>query len=354
MRYFTKCDNLKFFKDPICFTKHTDKDILKYAIGANMYMPATQKNIFEKLIANKFHDIGAITLCMEDAIEESMVSEAECSARKLLEDLHTKTQENPHLTDTLPLIFIRVRNPMQFKEFAKTLDHQHASVLAGFNFPKFNSLNGEDYFRTLKRLSEELNEPLYGMPIIEDSKVMYKETRFIELHKIQGVLMKYDNFVLNIRVGGTDFSSIYGLRRNINMTIYDIKVVSDCLKDIINFFMRPECEYVVSGPVWEYFSWNQDSEEINGLIKELELDIQNGFHGKTIIHPSQIDVVNKKYIVTYNEYMDAKAILESSGGVFKSVAGNRMNETAPHRSWAKKIMAKSEIFGVYDDTCIHA
>lgn len=351
MRYFTNCDDLKFFKEPANFTKYTEKDILQYAIGANMYMPATQDNIFNKLLANTFHDIGSITLCMEDAIKEDMLEQAQENALKILEKLTEKLHENPLLKDELPLIFIRVRNPEQFETFAGMLDSRHLMALSGFNFPKFNSNNGEKYFETLKNLAESYDETLYGMPIIESKEVMYKESRFIELHKIQGILMKYSDYVLNIRVGGTDFSSIYGLRRSIGMTIYDIKVVSDCLKDIINFFLRQDCNYVVSGPVWEYFSWDNNSKEIRMLKKELQLDIQNGFHGKTIIHPSQIDVVNREYIIPFNEYLDAQAILASPGGVFKSIAGNRMNETAPHRNWAKKVIAKAEIFGVYDDTC---
>ena len=76
MQYFNTVDNLLFYKNPISFTKHTEKDILKYAIGANMYCPGTQTNLFEKLIHNKFQEIGAITLCLEDAIAESELENA--------------------------------------------------------------------------------------------------------------------------------------------------------------------------------------------------------------------------------------------------------------------------------------
>jgi citrate lyase beta subunit len=346
MRYFTGIDDLKFYKDPQSFDKYTDKDTLKYAIGANMYMPATQKNIFKKLVNNEYHDVGAITLCMEDAIEENMVPQAQVSALELLDNLHDMLLEKPNMN--LPLIFIRVRNVQQFRAFSKMLNINHLKVLTGFNFPKFNSVNGEEYFSILKKLSVSNNEILYGMPIIEDEDVIYKETRFIELEKIQKILLNYPEYVLNIRVGGTDFSSQYGLRRDVENTIYDVKVVADCLKDIINFFLRKTCDYVVSGPVWEYFSWDKNSKEIKGLEKELELDIQNGFQGKTIIHPSQINVVNEKYIVKYDEYMDAVNIYNSDGGVFKGSAGNRMNEVSPHKNWAKKILARADIFGVYD------
>lgn len=346
MKYFSNEDNLKFYKDPSSFDKHTDKEILKYAIGANMYMPATKKGIFDKLIKNEFNDVGAITLCMEDAIEESMLPEAQISAIDLLEHLHDTLLLKPNLN--IPLIFIRVRNVNQFRTFAKMLKKKHLEVLAGFNFPKFNSKNGDEYFDILKNLAEKNDEVLYGMPIIEDEDVIYKETRFYELEKIQNILLKYEKYVLNIRVGGTDFSSCYGLRRDVRNTIYDIKVVADCLMDILNFFLRKNCNYVVSGPVWEYFSWDENSDEVKGLKKELQLDIQNGFQGKTIIHPSQINFVNKEYIVNFDEYMDALNIINSEGGVFKGSAGNRMNEVSPHKNWAKKIIARANIFGVYD------
>ena len=81
-------DKLKFLSEPEAFTKHTDKDILKYAIGANMYMPGTQTNILNKLLYNKYHDIGAITLCCEDAIAEDKVEEAEENIVHILSELY--------------------------------------------------------------------------------------------------------------------------------------------------------------------------------------------------------------------------------------------------------------------------
>ena len=344
MRYFIKEDELKFYKEPNSFSKYSDKNILKYAIGANLYMPAIQQSIFNKLLDNKFHNIGAITLCMEDSIDDTQIGEAQFCVLALLERLYVIQQKEPK--HNLPLIFVRVRNEEQFHEFSKLLKKEHINVLCGINFPKFNSINGEHYFSILKELSLQYNEPLYGMPIIEDELVMYMDTRFSELGKIQDILKRYDDYVLNIRVGGTDFSSIFGLRRDITTSIYDIKVVADCLKDILNYFIRKDCRYVVSGPVWEYYSWDENSQEIQGLKKELNLDIQNGFHGKTVIHPSQIDVVNKAYVIKFEEWQDANNILNAKGGVFAGCKGNRMNEVNPHRSWAKKILAKAEIYGV--------
>ena len=55
--------------------------------------------------------------------------------------------------------------------------------------------------------------------------------------------------LLFIRVGGTDFSSKFGLRRSVDSSIYNVRVVSDCLIDIINMFARDGQDYVISAPV---------------------------------------------------------------------------------------------------------
>lgn len=341
MRYFTHQNPLKFFLEPEAFDKLTPRHTLQYALGANLYMPATQRGIFDKLSQGSFNDLGAVSLCMEDAISANELPQAQEAVLDLLSRLASLCRP-----DEFPLLFVRVRSPQQFKQFAAKLGTAQLHVLAGFIFPKFNSSNGEAFFSTLNHLREQSGETLYAMPVIEDRRVMYKETRFDELQQIQRLLMQHREQVLNVRVGGTDFSSIYGLRREVDTTIYDIKVVADCLKDVLNFFLRDECGFVVSGPVWEYYSWNPDSPEMRGLRRELSLDMQNGFQGKTIIHPSQISVVNKAYIVPFDTYQDAQSILHSQGGAFASVGGNRMNETTPHRSWAQKVMAKARIFGV--------
>lgn len=350
MQYFNSVNNLMFYKNPTSFTKHTDKNILKYAIGANMYMPGTQENILEKLMKNQFQEIGAITLCLEDAIAEEKLEEAENNVVNILHKLYEEIQKDIRMEERLPLIFVRVRSVTQFEKFLEKLGKEELSVLAGFNFPKFNSQNGRGYFGLLKALSEKYDEILYGMPILEDKTLIYKEARFEELRRIQNIFDEYADYLLNIRVGATDFSSLFGLRRTKETTIYDIRVIADCLIDILNFFLRSNKDYVISGPVWEYFSWDECAIENQTLKRELALDIQNGFQGKTIIHPSQINIVNKAYIVDYSDYIDACNILNADGGVFKSVSGDRMNEVKPHRTWAKRILSRATIFGVSDKT----
>ena len=100
-------------------------------------------------------------------------------------------------------------------------------LITAINFPKFNSNNGEDFFAQLDSLNKKFGEKVYGMPILESREMAYVETRLPELMGVKTILDKYKDLVLNVRVGGTDWSSIFGVRRGINYTIYDILTVSD-------------------------------------------------------------------------------------------------------------------------------
>ena len=62
--------------------------------------------------------------------------------------------------------------------------------------------------------------------------------------------------------------------------------------------------------------------------------------------------VNSQYVISKEEYYDAKRILDSTNGqvgVFKSEKGNKMNEVKPHLLWANQVMRRSEIYGVFNE-----
>ena len=118
---------------------------------------------------------------------------------------------------------------------------------------------------------------------------------------------------------GNDFSNLYGLRRPVDATVYSAGIVRDILVDILNVFAR---DYVVSGPVWEYFEDKKGNAWSEGLRQELELDRINGFIGKTAIHPSQLPYIYESLQVTRTDYEDARQLLRwdvDKLGVVKSV-----------------------------------
>lgn len=334
-------------KLPLGFTKFSDKSILKYAVGANLYMNGLM-DVYEKIKNDLKGTVGTVTVCFEDSIKESDVFEAEQNMFRQLNKISNEIDNGGILLEDIPLIFIRVRNVQQFKNFISKLESKEARCLTGFVFPKFNIGNADEYLELTREFSAKFDLQFYVMPILESEEIIYKETRVETLLTLKEIIRKYESIVLNIRVGGTDFSSKFGLRRSVDSNIYDIKVVGDCLIDIVNIFGREGMNYVISAPVWEYFSEDKNSKEISGLLKELRLDIENGFFGKTVIHPQQIKYVNANFAVKYEDYMDASSIvgLEEIGGVFKGFSNNKMNEATPHLNWAKRIIERANVFGV--------
>lgn len=370
MRHNDYNREFNFVHEPEEFNKYSKREFLRYCLGATMYMPGTKKFI-DKILNKDIAGLTTIVFCFEDACPEGDVAEAEINVINTLETLSNAIDNGKINYDDLPLIFCRVRNIEQFEHFAGMLTHKQAKVLTGINFPKFNSSNGEAYFSQLKKLNEDLDEILYGMPIIEDPEVAQIETRMSELLGIRKILNKYYDIVLQVRVGATDFSSCFGVRRGVDHSIYDIATVKGCLTDILNIFGRNN-DFTVSGPVWEYFRAskkmvNEDlpkysfedyllrreiivNPEVDGLLREIILDKANGFVGRTVIHPSHVIYVNALHAVTEEEYIDAVNILRSEkDGVFKGKGGNKMNEVKPHTNWATQIYMKARAFGVIEN-----
>lgn len=339
------------FKDMLIngteFNKGSSREVLQYAIGGMLYMPATRTKIVQDVIEQKNPDMKSICLDLEDSIGDDTVEEALIMLRSTLSKLHTAMKENTLSVDNLPLIFIRVRNPEQLRTLKNTLSQEQLGIITGFNFPKFDSSNAAEYIRAFNEIQHKSLTTLYFNPILESKNIMYKQNRIEELTYIQRKLSGFSDHILNIRVGATDFCNIFGIRRKMSQTIYDIGVVADCFTDIVNFFGK---NYVISGPVWEYFdSHGEDGLWKTGLEKELSFDKLNGFFGKTSIHPVQLPIIAKSNIIDEEDYNDAMSIMGMSTGligVAKGSAGNKMNEVKTHSNWARKVLAIASVYGV--------
>lgn len=369
-----------FFKIPEFFNKETPRAILSHALGATLYMPGTRETIAKDIITNRNWGLASTVFCLEDSIGDLEVPYAEQNLTTQVQEIY-KVMNNQELESLdLPLIFIRVRSADQILRLTDRMGDS-AKLITGFIFPKFTS-ESHEYFEAVKSLNHDSRGPFYGMPIIESTQAIYHESRVHELMEIKRLLDNYHDLVLNVRIGATDFSGYYGIRRGPDVTIYDITVIRDCIADIINIFGRVESDYVVSGPVWEYFSNGgrvlkpqlrkspfeqfHDTQGnnrtkirsqllnryIDGLIREVILDKENGIIGKTIIHPSHIIPVQSLYVVGHEEYLDALSIIENSNGlqgVTRSHYTNKMNEIKPHYNWAQKILLRAKNYGVFHE-----
>lgn len=244
----------------------------------------------------------------------------------------------------MPKLFIRVRSAEQMTKLYELLRNE-SDLLCGFILPKFSLDNAPQYLQSIDQINQTADHKIYILPIMESNDIVPLHTRTSLLTSIYDLLIKYKPYILNIRVGGNDLCHTFGIRRSIWQSIYDIHPIAGILSDIVTTF---HYDFVISGPVWEYFS-DANNEWKTGLEKEMKLDLINGFVGKTVIHPNQISVVNDGLKVASHDLEDALRILSfdhSIRQVAKSSEGTRMNEVKTHTNWAKRQLLLAHLYGV--------
>lgn len=315
---------------------------LRYSVGPLLYSPALNAKIASFILSSQFGTDYSVALCLEDTIADSAVGQALEQLEKTFAMLHIAATTDKV---TLPKIFVRVRDPEQIRTVYRKIS-VFSDVFSGFIFPKYSLANADDYNGEFSQMLSESTKQLYMMPILESTDIVDYASRQSVLIRLKRKIDSVKDHVLNIRVGGNDFCNVFGVRRHIDETIYDILPVSQLLCDILTVFSR---DYVVSAPVWEYYA-SENDEWITGLKRELKHDILNGFVGKTVIHPNQIPVVLNSLKVDRKDYDDAMQILnwgdENQTLVVGSVNSTRMNEMKTHKHWAERIVATAKIYGI--------
>ncbi len=356
-----------FMRRPVEFNKNSSKELLSASLGATIYTPAIRDNLLNDLRKMRSKDATSVVVCLEDSIPDEKVPEAEEKLHNLLVQL----AELPNMDD-MPLVFVRPRTPEHLWRIAQQNEGLLHSV-TGFVFPKFDDLNSvaSNFVLTLQTINNINKTNLYYMPVIESPAVIYRETREAALNGIAHTLARSSDELLAVRIGATDMSSPYGLRRSRDFTVYDVHVVSSAIADIVNVLGRSEDNNIITGAVWEHFNpaertfkpmlrealFNGDrelrkrllTEGYDTFIREIQLDKINGITGKTVIYPSHIALVHSLLVVTHEEYCDAAVVLKddnSGGGAYASEYRNKMNEVKPHTAWARKIMNRAQMFGV--------
>jgi citrate lyase beta subunit len=355
------------------FDRDSGTGLLSVALGATLYMPADRPALAADIVKQAAAGVTSVTVCLEDSIPDAGLPAAVDNLVHALTAVHDEASraDSPAAT-VLPLLFVRVRDPEQIGEVVRRLGPAVA-VLVGFVLPKFTAVSGTAYLHALDVADRVSGTELLAMPVIESGAILYAETRVDELTRLRALLHRDRRRILAVRLGATDLCALYGLRRSPDLSIYDVKVISGLIADVVNVLGRAdETGFTVTGPVWEYYGGAERifkpllrqspfdahgerelrgrlvSRAIDGLIREVQLDAANGLQGKTCIHPSHVAVVNALSVVPLEDHRDAADILEigRGGGVRASGHGNKMNEARPHTAWAHRTMRRARVFGV--------
>ncbi|QKW34991.1 HpcH/HpaI aldolase/citrate lyase family protein [Actinomadura sp. NAK00032] len=368
MRHFDHIDAARrkhlFYRHPRPFDRHDDPAVLAVALGATLYCPATRPALAADIERAAGRGVMSMVVCLEDAIADTEVAAGEANLVAQFQALHAGGAD-------VPLLFVRIRDPRQIGDLLHRLGGA-ADLVSGFVLPKFTPASGGAFLDALADAADRTGLRLLAMPVIESPEAVYAETRPEMLDDVARLLGKHRPRVLAVRIGATDMSAAYGLRRPPDLTIYDIRPVANVICDVVNVLGRADgTGYVVTGPVWEYFSAGERmfkpqlrqspfdaqqaaplrqrliTSDLDGLIREVHLDKANGLTGKTVIHPSHVAAVHALSVVTHEEYCDAADILGvAGGGAMASSYANKMNEAKPHRAWAQRLMLRARVFGV--------
>lgn len=354
-----------FHLPPQHLTPESPLDVQAVALGATLYSPATRPNLAKDVARSRERGVTSSVLCLEDSVPDEQLAEAETNLVAQLQTVHEGRPDTPWL-------FVRVRSPAQVQDLVRRLGPA-LDTLRGFVLPKFTSTTGPGFLDAVRAASERSGVPLLVMPVIESPEVIHLESRAAALGELHALLQAQRGRVLAVRLGATDFSGTYGLRRSGGMTVYDVRLIASVIADVVNVLGRDDgTGFTVTGPVWEYFTSGERIfkprlresvfaehgarelrhqimlSDLDGLIREVVLDKANGLSGKTVIHPSHVAAVHALSVVSHEEYSDAQDVLNrrSPGGVLPSGYRNKMNEVNPHRGWATKVLRRARAFGV--------
>ncbi|GGS19224.1 HpcH/HpaI aldolase/citrate lyase family protein [Streptomyces parvus] len=373
-----------FHKEPCTFTAESPARMLSVALGATLYSPATRPSLADDVLKQAARGVVSMVLCLEDSIDDAEVTEAEANLIRQFAALAARDAASGPTAGSagdaqgaagadVPLLFIRVREPAQITDLVRRLGDS-VRMLSGFVLPKFTEERGRYFLEALAEAETACGRRLFAMPVLESPELLHLETRGDILRGIARSVDKYRDRVLALRLGVTDFCSAYGLRRAPDMTAYDVHIVASVIADVVNVLGRADGSgFTITGPVWEYFRRQERmfkpqlrrspflegraeelrtaliEHDMDGLLREIELDRANGLLGKTCIHPSHVAPVHALSVVSHEEFTDAQDILSperGGGGVLRSAYTNKMNEVKPHRAWAERTLQRAEVFGV--------
>lgn len=359
MRYFdylSNCDlSSLFYKLPETFFKTTERETLRAAVGGLLYTPAANRQIARSIIGGKIPELTSMAVCLEDSVGDDDRAMCVNNTQRQFDQLAAALDNGSLPENRLPLLFVRVKDCAMLEQLADFFV-SYSRVITGVILPKATP----DALRRTLALAADIGrrarDPFYVMPILESRELMERDDRLAFLRELRETADSSDQ-ILNIRIGATDLCGLYGIRRSVDTPIYSIAVTAGVIADVVRIFAIDD-RYTVSGPVWEYFSTFaracalRRSDEIDGLLREVRLDLQNGILGKTCVHPTQLPLVQASCAVPYEQYQDALGILggdQGAIGVLASVRQNKMNELRPHTLWARKLLLRARVYGVYQE-----
>ena len=291
-----------------------------YSLGATLYMPVLHPRVADILHGRLPPPAASIVLCLEDALANHDVADGLRRLDQLISDL----------PERLPVrTFLRPRD----KEMALELCARATGTsIEGLVAPKVVPETLADWLELTREGGFSV------MPTLE-SGCFFDPAKVCAIRDILDDHPQDAARIAAIRLGGNDLLSSLALRRERGITSWEgpLSWVISMASSILI-----AAGYPVAAPVYDVI------DDPDTLRRETLRDVAAGFISKTVIHPAQTPVINRAFQVSREDVAHARAALDSEAqAVFR--VGGMMCEPATHRAWARRTVARQEVFGVVDE-----
>ncbi len=284
-------------------------------LGATLFIPASHKRLEEIVCQNKYPHLKSLVIDFEDGLEESHFEAAMQNINNILANITTNSL----------LTFIRAKNTQHLSEL---LQLSHIDNITGFVLAKFSLNNAETYLSLLSSTNHVI------MPSIEGEELFNHQ----KLYALKKIIMTNKHKILLVRFGLEDMLRQLSLRRECDESVFDLSAPASVLGNFIATFKS--AGFPVSGGVYPCYR------DKDGFVKDVKRDMREGLFSKTIIHPSQIALINEVYKVSKKEYEEALEIINSKKKVFS--LNEKMAESLTMSSYSYLLLARAKIYGVLD------
>jgi citrate lyase beta subunit len=245
-----------------------------------LFVPGSRPELFAKALAS---DADALSIDLEDAVDESRKDEARGEVAKFLRALPP---------DKAKTIIVRV-NGLGTPHFVPDLEAVLGTGLDLVNLPMPES-------------ADEVREASQAMARVEKTKGIASPTGLManietpRAFRLAFEIAGADQRVRGLQLGFGDLLEPYGIER------YDPRV-------ILHFQLGVKLAAAEAG-VFAFDSAMADVKNVEFLKQEAETARSLGFLGKSAIHPSQVAIINAVFRPTGAEIAHSLKVVASAGG----------------------------------------
>ncbi|WP_345969150.1 HpcH/HpaI aldolase/citrate lyase family protein [Sulfurimonas sp. HSL1-6] len=282
-------------------------------LGGTLFVPATHPGLAAVLSGEKYPQLRSCVIDLEDGINAADRDDALQRLQSLL----------PQLADTTLLRFLRPSSPEMLCELLRM---EGIENLDGLVLPKFGGDNADAWLALLDDNAFAFMPSIEGCDLFSQAK----------LHALADRLQPYRERIPTLRFGLEDMLRQLGMVRDCDTPLYGLVAPAQIIATLLTVF-KPR-GFSLCGGVYKCF---KDKE---GFAQELEADLKQGLFGKTIIHPSQIDAVERACRVDAAALAQAEAIVSVSCNV--SSFRGMMVEKPTQLPWARMILRRAALYGV--------